>query len=117
MDVCGSLIRHFDEGSLYGAEEVQTMIECYRLRGSMSRKGNDWNNAVVERFFSDWKTELVADARRATLVESKSAVVKRIERWHNRTMMYSPQCCLGSDEFECQLTVETRHQSGNENGD
>lgn len=47
--VNAGLICHSDRGSQYGSEDVQAMIERYRLRGSMSRKGNCWDNAVVER--------------------------------------------------------------------
>ena len=57
------LICHSDRGSQYGSEDVQVMIERYRLRGSMSRKGNGWDNAVVESFFASLKTELAAEAR------------------------------------------------------
>ena len=101
------LICHSDQGSQYGSEDVQAMIARYELRGSMSRKGNCWDNAVVESFFATLKTELVADARWATRAEAKSAVVEWIEGWYNRERMHSTLGYLSPDQYECQLATET----------
>jgi len=87
--IAPGLICHSDRGSQYGSADVQAMIERYQLRGSMSRKGNCWDNAVVESFFASFKTELVADARWETRAEAKSAVVAWIESWYNRERMHS----------------------------
>ena len=65
------------------------MIDRYRMRGSMSRKGNCWDNAVVESFFSMLKTDLVADCRWETRAEAISAVVEWIEGWYNRERIHS----------------------------
>ena len=81
-------ICHSDRGSQYGSQDIQSMIERYHLRGSMSRKDNcgtspsgGWDNAVVESFFATLKGELVDDARWRTRSEAKSAVVEWIEGW------------------------------------
>lgn len=101
------VICHSDRGSQYGAEKVQAMIERYQLRGSMSRKGNCWDNAVVESFFASLKTELVADARWATRAEAKSAVVAWIEGWYNRERMHSTLGYVSPVEFEQQIATDT----------
>jgi len=101
------LIYHSDRGSQYGSEDVQAMIERYRLRGSMSRKGNCWDNAVVESFFASLKTELVAEARWQTRAEAKSAVVAWIEGWYNRERMHSTLGYMSPVEFERQIATET----------
>lgn len=99
------LICHSDRGSQYGAEDVQAMFERSRLRGSMSRKGNCWDNAVVESFFASLKTELVADARWETRGEAKSAVVAWIEGWYNRERLHSTLGYLSPVEFEQQIAT------------
>jgi transposase InsO family protein len=83
------------------------MIERYRLRGSMSRKGNCWDNAVVESFFASLKTELVAEARWETRAEAKSAVVAWIEGWYNRERMHSTLGYMSPVEFEQQIATQT----------
>jgi transposase InsO family protein len=101
------LICHSDRGSQYGSEDVQAMIERYQLRGSMSRKGNCWDNAVVESFFATLKTELVADARWATRAEAISAVVEWMEGWYNRERLHSTLGDISPTEFETQIATKT----------
>lgn len=102
------LICHSDRGSQYGSDLVQALTARFQLRGSMSRKGDCWDNAVVESFFASLKTELVAEARWATRAEAKSAVVEWIEGWYNRTRMHSTLDYLSPAEFERQLAAETQ---------
>jgi transposase InsO family protein len=101
------LICHSDRGSQYGSEDVQAMIERYRLTGSMSRKGDCWDNAVVESLFASLKTELVADARWETRAEARSAVLAWIEGWYNRERLHSTLGYLSPVEYETQLAAKT----------
>lgn len=101
------LICHSDRGSQYGSEDIQAMIERYQMRGSMSRKGNCWDNAVVESFFATLKTELVADARWETRAEAISAVIAWIEGWYNRERLHSTLGDRSPVEFEAQLATKT----------
>lgn len=102
-DVVPGLICHSDRGSQYGSEDAQAMIDRYRMRGSMSRKGNCWDNAVVESFFSMLKTDLVADCRWETRAEAISAVVEWIEGWYNRERIHSTLGDISPVEFEAQI--------------
>jgi transposase InsO family protein len=97
------LICHSDRGSQYGSEDVQAMIARYQMRGSMSRKGNCWDNAVVESFFSMLKTDLAADCRWETRDEAISAVVEWIEGWYNRERMHSTLGDINPVAFEQQI--------------
>jgi len=101
------LICHSDRGSQYGSADIQAMIARYQLRGSMSRKGNCWDNAVVESVFATLKTELVADARWETRAEAISAVIEWIEGWYNRERLHSTLGDRTPVEFEAQLATET----------
>ena len=53
------LIVHSDRGTQYASAEHQALLAGHGLVGSMSRKGNCWDNAVMERFFLNLKMERV----------------------------------------------------------
>ena len=105
--VTPGLICHSDRGSQYGSEDITAMIDRYQMRGSMSRKGNCWDNAVVESFFGTFKTERVHGTHWATRAEARSAVVQWIEGWYNRERMHTSLNDLSPVEFEEQLMRET----------
>lgn len=52
------LLHHSDRGSQYASDKYQLLLEEYDMVCSMSRKGNCWDNAVIESFFGTLKTEL-----------------------------------------------------------
>jgi len=51
-------LHHSDQGSPYASEDYQTILETYHVTCSMSRRGNCYDNAVMESFFSTVKSEL-----------------------------------------------------------
>ena len=53
------LIHHSDRGSQYASRIFRKLLEDYQFTGSMSRKGNGWDNAVAESFFGSLKQESV----------------------------------------------------------
>ena len=54
-------IHHSDRGSQYASEAYQALLKQHGIRPSMSRKGNCWDNAVMERFFKSYKEEWIGD--------------------------------------------------------
>ena len=48
---------HSDRGSQYASQAYQVRLAAYGMRGSMSRKGNCWDNAPTESFFNSLKNE------------------------------------------------------------
>jgi transposase InsO family protein len=52
------LLHHSDQGSPYASEDYQTILDAHRITCSMSRRGNCYDNAVMEAFFSSVKSEL-----------------------------------------------------------
>jgi putative transposase len=55
------LLHHSDHGSQYASEAYQTLLKQHGILPSMSRKGNCWDNAVMERFFKSYKEEWIGD--------------------------------------------------------
>jgi putative transposase len=53
------LIVHSDRGSQYASQDYRNLLDRYAFQGSMSRKGNCWDNAVMERFFLNLKMERI----------------------------------------------------------
>ena len=82
------LLHHRDRGSQYASAEYQALMTQAQMRSSMSRKGNCWDNAAMERFFATLKAELplnIFDSHAAT----RRVVFDSIERFYNRQRLHS----------------------------
>ena len=94
-----AVLFHADRGVQYACEAMRRFQERHHIVGSMSRKGNCWDNAVVESFFSTLKRELddrIYESRelaRATLFEY-------IEIWYNRKRRHSTLGYVSPEQFE-----------------
>lgn len=101
---------HSDRGVQYRANEYQQALAAYGLRCSMSRKGNCWDNAVMEAFFSRLKVELIYAENYQSVEEARSAIFEYIEVFHNRTRRHSALGYISPREYEqrySNLTVST----------
>jgi transposase InsO family protein len=66
----------------------------------MSRKGNCWDNAVVESFFPTLKMELVHEANFATHLDARHALFEYIEVFYNQKRRHSSLGYLSPAAFE-----------------
>lgn len=83
------LILHSDRGAQYRAKEYQLSLVDRGIQCSMSRKGNCWDNAVVESFFSRIKVESLHAERFKGIDEAYSSVFEYIELFYNRVRRHS----------------------------
>jgi transposase InsO family protein len=83
------LIHHSDRGSQYAATAYRKLLEARGAICSMSRKGNCWDNAVVESFFHSLKTEMVHHECFETREEARRKVFEWIEVFYNRQRLHS----------------------------
>jgi len=83
------VIVHSDRGSQYCSDKYRKLIKDNKLIGSMSRKGNCWDNAIAESFFHTLKVELVHENKYKTREEAKSSIFRYIEQYYNRTRLHS----------------------------
>ena len=67
---------------------------------SMSRKGDCWDNAVVESFNATIKTELIYRTKWQTREEARAAIYNWIESWYNRKRLHSTLGYRSPDDFE-----------------
>ena len=83
------IIHHSDRGSQYASEDYQKKLQSHGLVGSMSRKGNCWDNAPMESFFHTLKTEWVYGFKYRTRQEATSNIFDYIEIFYNRQRSHS----------------------------
>lgn len=82
------LIHHTDQGRLYGSTIYTQLLSRYGMLRSMSRKGNCYDNAVVESFFSSLKNEVVHHRDFQTRDEARTAIFDYIELFYNRRRIH-----------------------------
>ena len=79
-----NLIIHSDRGSQYCSYEYRNMLEKYGFQGSMSKKGDCFDNAPIESFWGILKNELVHHRHYKTREEAKADIIKYIELFYNQ---------------------------------
>ena len=83
------LMHHSDRGSQYASSAFQQMLAAHGMVCSMSRRGEVYDNAVMESFYGTLKCELVSFARYATREEARQAIFEWIEVFYNRQRLHS----------------------------
>jgi len=83
------LLHHSDQGSQYTSEDFQRLLADQGIICSMSRKGDCWDNAAIESFFSTMKTERTNRRRYASRDEARADVFDYIERFYNPRRRHS----------------------------
>ena len=96
------LLHHSDRGSQYAGHDYQALLQAHEFQCSMSRKGNCWDNAVVERFFGTLKREWTQARSFLTHQEAKAAVIEYIEMFYNSHRRHSTLGYVSPNEFEAQ---------------
>ena len=95
-----NVIFHSDRGSQYCAHNFQSLLSKYQCISSMSRKGNCWDNSVVESFFHTLKVELVYTERYETREEAKASIFNYVETYYNSVRRHSYTQYLAPLQFE-----------------
>jgi len=94
------LVFHSDRGSQYASKVFRRRLWRNRMRQSMSRKGNCWDNAVAESFFATLKKELIRNHAFETRAHARSEVFEYIEVFYNRQRSHSLLGYETPDGFE-----------------
>lgn len=102
----GNMLIHSDRGVQYRGNEYQAALKTYGIECSMSRKGNCWDNAVMESFFSRLKVELIYAENYKTVDEARAGIFEYIEIFYNRTRRHSALGYVSPHRFE-QLNMST----------
>ena len=95
----GDLVHHSDRGVQYASGTLRELLQREGLTMSMSRKGDPWDNAMLESFFGSLKTEWI-DNGYATEAQARMEVFKYIEMFYNPTRRHSALDYLSPAEYE-----------------
>ena len=96
-----ALTHHSDRGSQYASHDYRALLGAEGIVCSMSRRGNCWDNAVVESFFGTLKTEL-AEITWPTRAAAVAAVTDYIDVFYNRRRRHSSLGYISPVAFELQ---------------
>jgi putative transposase len=91
---------HSDQGSQYGSDDWRRFCRHHNLEPSMSRKGNCWDNAVAESFFSSLKKERIKKRVYKTRDLARADVFDYIEVFYNRQRRHSHLGGVSPEAFE-----------------
>jgi len=98
------LILHSDRGVQYRSGEYQDLLLSNKIRPSMSRKGNCWDNAAMEAFFSRLKVEAIYGEEPGNKREAYSLVFEYIELFYNSVRRHSTLGYQSPNNFEREHT-------------
>jgi putative transposase len=96
----GQLIHHSDRGVQYASRAFRKLLEQHGIAGSMSRKGDCWDNTVVESFFGSLKSERVHWRSYQTREEACREIVDYIAMFCNCHRLHSYLGYQSPDQFE-----------------
>jgi transposase InsO family protein len=94
------LLHHSDRGVQYASDAYQSMLLDHGIQGSMSGKGDCWDNAVMESFWATLKTELVHQEHYATREQARQSIFEYIEVFYNRKRLHSSLGYVSPETFE-----------------
>ncbi len=97
------LIHHSDRGSQYASKPFKALLSKYGYQGSMSRKGNCWDNAVAESFFGSLKQERVQWKSYQTRYEAQQDILNYITMFYNSNRLHSTLGYTSPNAFEAAM--------------
>lgn len=101
----GAII-HTDRGAQYASVEYRRLLSINGYRQSMSAKGNCYDNAQAESFFSRFKTELIEGGIFESIEQARTEIFSYIEGYYNRIRRHSSLGYESPMEFEKQLKIK-----------
>lgn len=103
--VTPGLIVHSDRGTQYRSNSYVGFLEKHKITRSMSRKGNCWDNAVMESFYARLKVELIYAKNYQSIEEARSGLFGYIEVFYNRKRRHSANDGVSPVAFEERAAI------------
>jgi transposase InsO family protein len=94
------LLHHSDRGVQYASDDYTRLLQSNKMTSSMSGKGDCWDNAVMESFWSTLKNELVNHEQYPTHAAARASIFEYIEVFYNRKRLHSSLGYLSPEAFE-----------------
>jgi len=102
------LIFHSDQGSHYTSRKYRQRLWRYRITQSLSRRGNCWDNAPMERFFRSLKVEWIPTAGYRRFIEAKHHINGDIIRYYNNVRPHHYNAGLTPNEPERRYALDSK---------
>ena len=97
------LIHHSDRGSQYASNAFRRLLKAHGFKGSMSRKGDCWDNAVAESFFGTLKQERVQWRHYQTRYQAQQDILNYISMFYNSYRMHSYLNYMCPNQYEIEM--------------
>lgn len=97
------LIYHSDRGSQYASDSHRLLLKEFGIVQSMSGKGNCYDNAVAESFFSSLKSDIIKKMDCETRAQTSQAVFEYIEIFYNKKRLHSSNNYLSPEDYENKM--------------
>jgi putative transposase len=97
------LIVHSDRGSQYASKAYRGLLKANAFVGSMSRKGDCWDNAVAESFFASLKKERVQWRHYQTRAEAQQDILDYIVMFYNSRRLHSTLDYTSPNDYESAM--------------
>ena len=97
------LVHHSDRGVQYACADYRDLLRSQGIECSMSRRGDCYDNAVVESFFKTLKVELVYHQRYQTREQARRSVFEYLEVFYNRRRLHSSLGYVSPEQFEAAM--------------
>lgn len=94
------LVFHSDRSTQYASFDFQQLLSASGITGSMSRKGDPYDNAVVESFFASLKSDRVRRSHYKSREEAKRDIVDYIEMFYNSSRLHSSLGYVSPKDYE-----------------
>jgi putative transposase len=105
------LLHHSDQGVQYTADSFVHLLESHRILASMSRRGDCWDNAVVESFFGSLKTEWLAGRPLPTRQVARQELFTYIEIFYNRIRRHASLGYVSPVAYEARSETAKQDQA------
>lgn len=103
---------HSDQGTHYTSLQFRQMLWRYQIKQSMSRRGNCWDNAPMERFFRSLKTEWVPSIGYRSFAEAKNEITRYIVSYYSQIRPHQHNSGISPNEAE-RIYWETQKDVAN----
>jgi putative transposase len=104
------IIFHSDRGSQYTAARFRNTLAYYKFNQSMSGKGNCYDNAITESFFSTLKKELIYLTSFETKEKAAIEIFEFIEIFYNKNRLHSALDYSSPKEFISEKIIENKKE-------
>ena len=94
------LIVHSDRGSQYASNQYRSLLDKHHFVGSMSKKGDCWDNSVAESFFARQREKRVHWCNYQTRQEAKQDILNYITMFYNSQRLHSSLGYMSPNQFE-----------------